>query len=215
MNSPILAFDLGLTFLFVYTLVRLWSKASAIAALRFRASRCCLWFWSNLRKPLTAAEVYQSFDELGGPERRPGRRTVEMIQALHSGDFNVLRRRCTTIWSRRRNGCCRISPLCKKPCAAQELWDALWPAAALPCSVWRPMRRMPKPLRRPADNTRKIATPDGGFGAVWRWKCRWEANGDGAVSTIAGRIRNRCIKVFEKVKPKREGKRKRVPGDWW
>lgn len=41
----------------------------------------------NLRKPLTAAEVYQSFDELGGPERRPGRRTVDMIQALHSGDF--------------------------------------------------------------------------------------------------------------------------------
>ncbi len=41
----------------------------------------------NVRHPLTAAEVYRSFDELGGPERRPGRRTVEMIQALHSGDF--------------------------------------------------------------------------------------------------------------------------------
>lgn len=41
----------------------------------------------NLGRPLTAAAVYRSFDELGGPERRPGRRTVEMIQALHSGDF--------------------------------------------------------------------------------------------------------------------------------
>lgn len=44
----------------------------------------------NLRHPLTAAEVYQSFDDLGGPERRPGRRTVEMIQALHSGDFEQI-----------------------------------------------------------------------------------------------------------------------------
>lgn len=44
----------------------------------------------NLRRPLTAGEVYQSFDELGGPERRPGRRTVEMIQALHSGDFGQI-----------------------------------------------------------------------------------------------------------------------------